>query len=198
MIKILKILILVVVVVEGNIIKNTMIDIGEDLGEQELLNLNILLNSSLNGLTIEEINLGIISKLKEDAGIHSKVIELVLNEVAEAIKAGGEDLQIKGLGEQVVAPQLHGHHGVDAVSGGGQEQDGDLGDPADLLTPVVAVEKRQGDIQQHQLRVKSGKVRQHIVEAYRAGHLISPALQMPLHGAGDDGIVFHRKNSVHW
>ena len=30
-----------------------MIDIGEDLGEQELLNLNILLNSSLNGLTIE-------------------------------------------------------------------------------------------------------------------------------------------------
>ena len=74
---------LVVVVVEGNIIKNTMIDIGEDLGEQELLNLNILLNSSLNGLTIEEINLGIISKLKEDAGIHSKVIE-----------AGGEDLQI--------------------------------------------------------------------------------------------------------
>ena len=85
---------LVVVVVEGNIIKNTMIDIGEDLGEQELLNLNILLNSSLNGLTIEEINLGIISKLKEDAGIHSKVIELVLNEVAEAIKAGGEDLQI--------------------------------------------------------------------------------------------------------
>ena len=68
-----------------------MIDIGEDLGEQELLNLNILLNSSLNGLTIEEIDLGIISKLKEDAGIHSKVIELVLNEVAEAIKAGGED-----------------------------------------------------------------------------------------------------------
>ena len=44
---------LVVVVVEGNIVKNTMIDIAEELGEQELLNLNILLNSSLNGLTIE-------------------------------------------------------------------------------------------------------------------------------------------------
>ena len=57
--------------VEGNIVKNTMIDIAEELGEQELLNLNILLNSSLNGLTIEEINLDIISRLKEDAGIHS-------------------------------------------------------------------------------------------------------------------------------
>ena len=85
---------LVVVVVEGNIVKNTMIDIAEELGEQELLNLNILLNSSLNGLTIEEINLDIISRLKEDAGIHSQVVELVLNVVAEAIKAGGEDLQI--------------------------------------------------------------------------------------------------------
>ena len=85
---------LVVVVEEGNIVKNTMIDIAEELGEQELLNLNILLNSSLNGLTIEEINLDIISRLKEDAGIHSQVVELVLNEVAEAIKAGGEDLQI--------------------------------------------------------------------------------------------------------
>lgn len=85
---------LVVVVVEGNIIKNTMIDISDNLTDEELLNLNILLNSSLNGLTIEEINLDVISKLKIDAGVHREVVELVLNEVAEAIRAGGEDLQI--------------------------------------------------------------------------------------------------------
>ena len=85
---------LVVVVVEGNIIKNTMIDISDNLTDEELLNLNILLNSSLNGLTIEEINLDVISKLKVDAGAHREVVELVLNEVTEAIRAGGEDLQI--------------------------------------------------------------------------------------------------------
>lgn len=85
---------LVVVVVEGNIIKNTMVDVTEELGDDELLNLNILLNSSLNGLTIEEINLEIISQLKADAGIHRQVVDLVLNEVAEAIRAGEEDLQI--------------------------------------------------------------------------------------------------------
>lgn len=85
---------LVVVVVEGNIIKNTMVDITEELGNDELLNLNILLNSSLNGLTIEDINLEIISRLKEDAGIHRQVVDLVLNEVAEAIRGGEEDLQI--------------------------------------------------------------------------------------------------------
>ena len=68
---------LVVVVVEGNIIKNTMVDVSDELTDDELLNLNILLNSSLNGLTIEEINLEIISKLKDDAGIHSQVVDLV-------------------------------------------------------------------------------------------------------------------------
>ena len=85
---------LAVIVVEGNIIKNAVIDVSESLTNEQLLNLNILLNSSLNGLTIEEINLDVISKLKVDAGIHSRVIDLVLNEVAEAIRAGSEDLQI--------------------------------------------------------------------------------------------------------
>lgn len=85
---------LVVIVVEGNLIKNTVVNLAESMTQEELLNLNILLNSSLNGLTIEEINLGVISKLKEQAGIHSQVIDLVLGEVADAIKADEEDLQI--------------------------------------------------------------------------------------------------------
>ena len=85
---------LVVVVVEGNIIKNTMISIPDPIRDEEVLNLNILLNSRLNGLTIEEINLGVISKLKEEAGPHGQVVELVLDQVAEAIRAEEEDLQV--------------------------------------------------------------------------------------------------------
>lgn len=85
---------LVVIVVEGNIIKNTMIPISQQLSDERLLNLNILLNNALNGLTIEEINLEVISRLKEQAGIHSEVVDRVLSEVAEAIRADDEDLQI--------------------------------------------------------------------------------------------------------
>lgn len=85
---------LVVIVVEGNLIKNAMIDIPLEISQEELLNLNILLNSALNGLTIEEINLDVISRLKEQAGAHSSVVDLVLNEVALAIRADDEDLQI--------------------------------------------------------------------------------------------------------
>ena len=85
---------LIVIVVEGNIIKNSIVNIGEELSDESILNLNILLNNSLNGLTIEEINLGVISRMKEQAGDHSQVVDLVLNEVAEAIHANDEDLQI--------------------------------------------------------------------------------------------------------
>lgn len=85
---------LVVVVVEGNLIKNTMVDIDAAISQDELLNLNILLNSALNGLTIDEINLGVISDLKNQAGVHSQVVDLVLNEVAAAIRPDEEDLQI--------------------------------------------------------------------------------------------------------
>ena len=85
---------LVVIVVEGNMIKNTMIPVSQQLSDEGLLNLNILLNNALNGLTIEEINLDVISRLKEQAGIHSEVVDRVLGEVAEAIRADDDDLQI--------------------------------------------------------------------------------------------------------
>ena len=85
---------LVVTVVEGNLIRNKVVYVQEEISQDELLNLNIMLNSSLNGLTIEEINLGVISRLKEQAGAHSQVVDLVLGEVAAVIQSEEEDLQI--------------------------------------------------------------------------------------------------------
>ena len=85
---------LVVTVVEGNLIRHMVVTVQEEISQEELLNLNIMLNSSLNGLTIEEINLGVISRLKEQAGIHSQVVDLVLGEVAAVIQSEEEDLQI--------------------------------------------------------------------------------------------------------
>ena len=78
--------ILVVVVAEGNVIKNKIIQIVHNLDSETILKLNILLNSSLDGLTIEEINLSTIAKLKEQTGIHSEIVNSVLDAVAEAIQ----------------------------------------------------------------------------------------------------------------
>lgn len=85
--------ILAVIVVEGNVIKNNIIQVAEPLNDETILKLNILLNTNLNGLSMDEINLVMISKLKQQAGIHSDIVGEVIDAVAEAIRAD-EDLQI--------------------------------------------------------------------------------------------------------
>ena len=84
---------LAVVVVEGNVIKNTMLQVEEDLDDATLLKLNILLNTHLNGLSIDEINLAMISAMKQQAGVHSGIVSGVIDAVAEAIRSD-EDLKI--------------------------------------------------------------------------------------------------------
>lgn len=84
---------LAVIVVEGNVIKNNILNVEEELDDETLLKLNILLNTHLNGLSIEEINLSMITALKQQAGIHSTIVANVIDAVAQAIKAD-EDLEI--------------------------------------------------------------------------------------------------------
>ncbi len=76
---------LAVIVAEGNAVKNKMIELEEEMDDETLLKLNLLLNTQLNGLTIEEISLGIITKMKEQAGIHSGVVSSVLDTIGEMI-----------------------------------------------------------------------------------------------------------------
>lgn len=77
--------ILAVIVAEGNVIRNKLIPLCEELDTETILKLNILLNTMLNGKTIAEINLQMISSMKEQAGIHSNIISDVVDAVAEAI-----------------------------------------------------------------------------------------------------------------
>ena len=53
-----------------------------------------MLNTQLNGLTIEEINLGLIKKLKEQAGVHSSVVSEVLDAVAKVIEVDDEEVPV--------------------------------------------------------------------------------------------------------
>lgn len=85
--------IVAVIVMNGNVIKNKIIEVEEALSNENLLKLNMLLNTTLNGMSIEEINLGLIVRLKEQAGIHSKVISDVLDAVAEIIHVD-DDMEI--------------------------------------------------------------------------------------------------------
>lgn len=84
-----------VVVIDGNIVKNHLIDLPEEISEEQVLKLNLLLNTRFNGLTLGDINLGLISNVKEEAGIHSAIVSEVLDTIAEVIRAEtDENMQI--------------------------------------------------------------------------------------------------------
>ena len=85
--------VLSVVVMDGNIVKNKIINVEKPLDNETMLKLNMLLNTNLNGLTVDQINLAVISRLKEQAGIHDEIISQVLDTVAETITED-DDLQV--------------------------------------------------------------------------------------------------------
>ena len=84
---------IVVIVMEGNIVKNQIVTLDEPLSNEALLKLNMLLNTSLNGTSLEQINLGVIARLKEQAGIHSGVMSSVMDAVANVIQLD-DDMEI--------------------------------------------------------------------------------------------------------
>ena len=85
--------VLSVVVMDGNIVKNKIINVDKPLDNETMLKLNMLLNTNLNGLTVDEINLALITRLKEQAGIHDEIVSQVLDTVATTITEG-DDLQV--------------------------------------------------------------------------------------------------------
>lgn len=81
--------ILAVIVIEGNIVKNKIINLSETIDKEMILKLNIVLNTFLQGLDLTEINMSIIQKMKEQAGCYSDFVSDILDAVAEAL--GEED-----------------------------------------------------------------------------------------------------------
>ena len=63
-----------VVVSDNNVIRNQIINLDEEMDDQTILKLNLLLNTNLNGVPIQDINLGMIARLKEQAGVHGSVL----------------------------------------------------------------------------------------------------------------------------
>lgn len=83
-----------VVVSDNNVIRNQIIDLDEEMDDQTILKLNLLLNTNLNGVPIQDINLGMIARLKEQAGMHSGIVATVLDAVTDTIHVDEEDMEI--------------------------------------------------------------------------------------------------------
>ena len=76
---------LVVIVVGNETVKNVIMNVDDPLQNDEVLKLNILLNSFLQGLTLGDINLELVHTMKVQAGMHAAILEGIFQGIVDAI-----------------------------------------------------------------------------------------------------------------
>lgn len=81
---------LAVIVVDGNIIKNQMIHVKVALENEDILKLNILLNTFLQGASLEDINLEMIQAMKLQSGEYAPILESIFQGIVDAINEANE------------------------------------------------------------------------------------------------------------
>lgn len=95
------------IVLEGNIVKNEMITITEEIDQQTLLKLNLLMNSTLNGLTLQEINFDMAARMAEQAEEHGKLVSEILSHIVATIgSADGIEIFTSGAKNIFKYPEL--------------------------------------------------------------------------------------------
>ena len=76
---------LAVIVFERNIVKNKIINVSTSLNKETLLKLNIIINTFLQGLDLGEINLPVITQMKEQAGDYRTIVNDILDAIMQAV-----------------------------------------------------------------------------------------------------------------
>lgn len=84
---------LVVVMLEGDLIKNRLIEVDERVSEDEVAKLNILINTFLQGLNLQEINMELIQRMKVQAEGYGQIIGHIIDAIAVVIQEE-DDLEI--------------------------------------------------------------------------------------------------------
>lgn len=98
---------LAVIVVDGNVIKNKLMQVERMLENDEILKLNVLLNTFLQGASLQDINLEMIQTIKTQAGEFADIMENIFQGIAEAIhEADQVEIYTSGTTNMLKYPEL--------------------------------------------------------------------------------------------
>lgn len=81
---------LAVVVMDSNSVNNKMIRVENMPNNENMLKLNMLLNTTLNGIAVSEINLALMTALKQQCGEYENIVQCVLDSIAESVRDNKE------------------------------------------------------------------------------------------------------------
>ncbi|MBO4399995.1 MAG: heat-inducible transcription repressor HrcA [Lachnospiraceae bacterium] len=99
--------ILCVVVLDGNLIKNMMVPCEAELPKEALLKLNLMMNTFLQGLDMQEINVSVMQKLRTEASEYSALISDILDAIAKCLEDQGVEAYTSGSTNIFKYPELN-------------------------------------------------------------------------------------------
>lgn len=132
---------LTVIVLEGNIVKNKIVTCEKPLNNESLLKLNMMLNTALNGMPIEEINLGLIARLKEQASEYGELMGEILDAIENVIQID-DDMEIYTSGATNIFkyPELSDNESAQEILNAFEEKR----QLSELVTQTLANEENTG------------------------------------------------------
>ena len=135
---------LAVIMVDGNIVKNKLIKTTYSLKNEEILKFNILLNTFLQGASLEDINLELIQTMKLQAGEYAEILETIFQGIMEAIHEA-DDLKVYTSGTTNVLkyPELANSSSAEKLLGTLE----DIEDKEEFAKHVEDVIQQDSDIQ---------------------------------------------------
>ncbi len=136
--------ILAVILLEGNIVKNKIINTVEKLDKETILKLNIVFNTYLQGLDLSEINMAIIQKMKEQAGSYSCLVSDILDVIAQAIsEEKNVEIYTSGATNMLKYPELNDMDNVSELLNTFEEKY----QLTELVSATPAEDPEKGEIQ---------------------------------------------------
>lgn len=99
--------ILCVVVLDGNVIKNMMVPCNMDLTKEAILKLNLMMNTFLQGLDMQEINVSVMQKLRTEADEYSSLISDILDAIAKCLEESDVEAYTSGSTNIFKYPELN-------------------------------------------------------------------------------------------
>ena len=98
---------LTVIILDGNLVKNNLIHTDEELTQETLLKLNLMLNTFLQGLDLQEINASVIQRIRNESGGYSALISDILDVIATSMESEEVEAYTSGSTNIFKYPELN-------------------------------------------------------------------------------------------
>jgi heat-inducible transcriptional repressor len=98
---------LTIVVLDGNIIRNNIIVLDEEISDEDIAKLNFVMNTALNGLSADEMNINVIQAVKAQSKGMSTIVDAVLDIIASVLQDNGDpEVYTSGTTNMLKYPEL--------------------------------------------------------------------------------------------